>query len=113
MAYFLLLIVLASGGAAWAVWSVMKLFLGGGGEKQSCYVVLPVAGHVEDIELRVRQAVRNARRAHAALLIADFGADAETADLCRRLCRAFPTAELLDGSELEKRVISESLKSEE
>ncbi|MBQ1397066.1 MAG: hypothetical protein IIY89_01075 [Clostridia bacterium] len=89
----------------WAALSVARIVLRPGGRGRGAFVVLPVAGHVEDVELRVRRLVRGVRSLRGAvILLTDFGADAETADICRRLCREFGNVEMIDGREMVKRV---------
>ena len=74
------------------------------GAERSC-IVLPVSGHEEDIELRVRSLVSRTRRLRgAAIILADFGADSETAEIARRLCREFGTVECLSPEELAERL---------
>ncbi len=63
-------------------------------------VVLPVSGHVEDIELRVRAAVFHRRRTGTEIYIADFGADAETAEIAHRLCLELDAVEWMTAAEL-------------
>ena len=81
----------------------MIFFCSDSGEQNRCCIVLPVSGHVEDIELQVRAAVSRRRKLrNAAIFLADFGADSETAEIGRRLCREFAMVEwmspdLLDG----------------
>lgn len=76
---------------------------GGAGE---C-IVLPVKGHMEDIEFRIRGAIVRRRRASRRLpkiYLADFGADAETAEIAKRMCGEFDVLEWVDGTELGKKL---------
>lgn len=76
---------------------------GGAGE---C-IVLPVKGHMEDIEYRIRGAIVRRRRASRRLskiYLADFGADDETAEIAKRMCGEFDILEWVDGSELTKKL---------
>ena len=89
-----------------AVVTIAKAVLPSGKTQDSAFVVLPVSGHVEDIELRVRELVRGSRGLRgAAIILADFGADGETAEICRRLCREFDTVRWIAGTALEKTII--------
>lgn len=72
--------------------------------EKNAFVVLPVSGHVEDIELRVRELVRESRGLRGtSVIIADFGADGETTEICRRLCLEFGNVEMVKGSGLYER----------
>ena len=85
----------------WAVWSVAGLFLRSDGKGEGVFIVLPVAGHTEDIEIRVRSLICGSRSLRgAAILLADFGADGETAEICRRLCEEFEKVEWIDGNDV-------------
>lgn len=71
---------------------------GGAGE----YIVLPVSGHIEDIEFRIRGATARRRRVsrHVRIYLANFGADAETTEIAKRMCREFEGLEWVEGTEL-------------
>ncbi len=80
---------------------------------EGAFLVLPVSGHVEDIELRVRMLVNAGRKLRgASIVLADFGADRETEEICRRLCREFGTVKLLDGNRLAERIKSSCRQSD-
>lgn len=66
------------------------------------YIVLPVSGHVEDIEFRIRGAAVRRRRMgrHLRIYLANFGADAETAEIAKRMCEEFEGIEWVEGCEL-------------
>lgn len=102
MKWVFLVMVLAGLFAA-AVRTVKKAVLPDDGEEE-ILVVLPVREHREDVELRVRGLVCACRRIRgASVILADFGADGETAEICRRLCEEFANVELMDGNHLEDR----------
>ena len=71
---------------------------GGAGE---C-IVLPVSGHIDDIEFCIRGAVARRQRVsrHAKIFLADFGADAETAEIARRMCGEFEGIEWVECDKL-------------
>lgn len=65
------------------------------------YIILPVKGHMEDIEFRIRGALARRRRAHISkIYLADFGADDETAEIARKMCGEFEVLEWVDSFEL-------------
>ena len=101
MKYIVCLLALAA--IVWAVYPVARLFLNPKDGREGLLVVLPLKGHVEDVELRVRGAVRLAGRVHATVLLADFRADGETREICTRLCREFDSVELIDGNAIAER----------
>ena len=83
----------------------MIIFPACGGENEC--VVLPVCGHVEDIELRVRAAASHRRRLRlgkSAIFIVNFGADGETAEIARKLCRELEMVNLVAPDELAERL---------
>lgn len=95
---FLGLVSIISGACSW-----FYNISGGAGE---C-IVLPVKGHVEDIEFRIRGAIVRRRRASRRLpriYLADFGADAETAEIAKRMCDEFDVLEWVDGAELSRKL---------
>ena len=68
---------------------------------EDAFVVLPVCDHVEDVELRVRRLVSACGRMRGlSIVIADFGADSETAEICDRLCREFGRVKIIEGSRI-------------
>ena len=86
--------------------AVCSWFYNAGGGAGEC-IVLPVKGHMEDIEFRIRGAMVRRRRASRRLskiYLADFGADDETAEIARRICGEFDVLEWVDGTELTKRL---------
>ena len=86
MKYILFALALAAVGLAFAMAAVILARPCGPG--CGAFVVLPVSGHMDDIELRIRKLVRESRGLPgAAIVIADLGADSETADICRMICR--------------------------
>lgn len=81
-------------------------FYNAGGEAGEC-IVLPVKGHMEDIEFRIRGAMVRRRRSSrhlSKIYLADLGADAETAEIARRMCGEFDVLEWVDGAELIKKL---------
>lgn len=68
-------------------------------------IVLPLSGHMESVELQVRGLVSSSRGIRGAVvLLADFGADAETAEIAQRLCRDFAVVDYVKGADLTVRV---------
>jgi hypothetical protein len=71
------------------------------------YIILPVAGHTEDIEFRIRGAMARSRmsgRRTSKIYLADFGADGETAAIAEKMCSEFEILEWADGSELAEKI---------
>ena len=64
------------------------------GRRCGAVVLLPLKGHVEDAEYRIRAAVAWARGAE--VYVADCGADRETAEIAARLCGEYPSAHWLE-----------------
>jgi hypothetical protein len=101
---WLILATVLTGLLAAGFTAMKKAALPGRGEEE-VLVVLTVRGHREDVELRVRELVCAARRIRgASIILADFGADGETAEICSRLCGEFANVELIEGAFLENRV---------
>ena len=99
--------------AVLAAFPALKAILCPSGRGEGTFIVLPVAGHVEDIELRVRRAVCAAGRLRGAVItVADFGADSETAEIIRRLCREYDALEVIDGNDLVGRLTKRSGREE-
>lgn len=71
------------------------------------YIVLPVSGHMEDIEFRIRGTAVRRRRVsrHARIYLVNFGADAETAEIAKRMCREFEGLEWVEGTELTEKIM--------
>lgn len=70
-------------------------------------IVLPVAGHMEDVEFRIREAVSRARQLGlrgAVIYVTDFGADSETAEIAERMCDEFSVTEWVSSEELADRI---------
>ncbi len=88
-----------------SVVSAICLWFYNNGNGMGEYIVLPVKGHMEDIEFRIRGAIVRRRRASRRLpqiYLADFGADSETAEIAKRLCDEFDVLKWVDGMELTK-----------
>lgn len=86
MPFFLgMLTMLGLVAAAWLLWR-----LAGWAQRPARYrlaIVLPVKGQVENLEQLMRYAAYAAREQRfGPLVIADYGMEAETRTLCRRLC---------------------------
>ncbi len=91
-------------GAAVVLWIVtaligMVLYQSGGTERE--YIVIPVKGHREDIEFVIRRAVASRQRG-TVVIVADFGTDAETASIARRLCDECERVEWVRGEAVEQ-----------
>ena len=99
MKYILFALALAAVGLAFAMAAVILARPCGPG--CGAFVVLPVSGHMDDIELRIRKLVRESRGLPgAAIVIADLGVDSETADICRMICREFEHVSMIKGEEM-------------
>ena len=90
-------------GAAATLWTVIALISTvlcptDGGER--VYTVIPVKGHREDIEFVIREAAASRKRG-GVILVADFGADRETAAIARRLCSEYNRMEWVRGEAIE------------
>lgn len=89
----------------------VKFYEGG-----ACEIILiPVFGHVEDIEFRIRGAVvrrRKSWRRAPNIIIADLGADKETAEIAKKLCCEYDGIEWVEYGALtdELRKIRQELK---
>lgn len=71
------------------------------------YLILPVKGHMEDIEFRIRGAMARRRKAGnhiSKIYLADFGADDETVEIARRMCGEFEVLEWVDSFELTENI---------
>lgn len=87
----------------WGMLMGLLLLLSGAKDCRSTCLVVPLAGHVEDVELLVRETVAAVRRTGlrgAVIYVADFGADEETAAIAQRLCEEFGVTEWVPSGEL-------------
>ena len=74
-------------------------------EPRSGILVLPLSGHCDDAEYRIRTAAAQARWAEeiaGTVLILDLGMDEETRLLAERVCAEYPAVRLEKPSGLEK-----------
>lgn len=86
-------------------WSSIKNY-------QNKIIIVPVGGHVEDIEIFVRSLINKAKGANIGLIeniiIADMGADEETALICRRLEEQYEFIYFCEGKDISEK-LSEKL----
>ncbi|MDR1565364.1 MAG: hypothetical protein LBS74_10440 [Oscillospiraceae bacterium] len=71
---------------------------------QKALTLIPVKGHVEDVELLIRSAVLRASwcsNRSMNVIALDCGTDAETADICRKLAEESPLIKFCSSEELE------------
>lgn len=71
------------------------------------YVVLPVKGHMEDIEFHIRGTVARMRKSGSCtskIYLVDFGTDDETAEIAKKMCSEFEILEWVDSFELAKNI---------
>lgn len=66
------------------------------GSEERNYIVIPVKGHREDIEFVIRGTAASRQR-DTVILVADFGADRETAAIARRLCEEYDRMKWIRG----------------
>lgn len=109
----ILLDMLLIAAAVALLWGVMRgiaaLYGGEKADGGEC-IVLPVAGHREDVEFRIREAVARVRRSGlrgAVIYVTDFGADSETAEIAARMCREFGMTEWVSRDELTQKIHAE------
>lgn len=91
----------------WGMFTGISMMFSGAKDCMGECIVLPISGHMEDVELRIREAVSQARRLGlrgAAVYVADFGADSETADICERMCSQFGVTQWVSREELANRI---------
>ena len=96
----------------WGMFTGISMMFSGAKDCRGECIVLPVSGHMEDVELRIREAVSQARRLGlrgAVVYVADFGADSETAEIAERMCGEFGVTQWVNRRELADR-IEENLK---
>ena len=99
MKYLMAAVLLLAVAGAW------NALLRAGGRETGAFVVLPLAGHMEDIEWRVRELARESRKMRGkGILLADFGADGEALEIARRLAEDFPAVELVEGRRLAEKL---------
>lgn len=78
-------------------WALFRLPVGCGfGRRCGAVVVLPLRGHMEDAEYRIRGTAAWARG--AAVYVVNCGADEETAEIAARLCEEIPSVYWVDAS---------------
>lgn len=68
-------------------------------------LVLPLGGHCDDVEYRIRSVVAQTRwteEAPGGILLLDTGMDEETRALAERICLEYPAVRLEKSAELEK-----------
>lgn len=89
-----------------AGWSLLAALFGGRGRAVEC-IVLPIDGHVEDVEWRIRNAVchrRSLRQRGMVIYVVDYGVDGETAAIAQKLCGELEMVEWIPADELTTRV---------
>lgn len=102
-----ILLIVAAIALLWGVMMGIATLFGGGKDGGGKCIVLPVAGHREDIEFRIREAVSQVQRSGlrgAVIYVTDFGADSETAEIAARMCREFGMTEWVGCEELTERI---------
>lgn len=79
---------------------------------QNKIIIVPVGGHVEDIEIFIRCLINKSRGAKFGLvesiIIADMGADEETAKICNNLENEYDFIYFCEGKEISEK-LSEKL----
>lgn len=102
-----MVLIAVTAAVIWGVVIGIRMVLNGTRDSRGVCLVVPLAGHVEDAELLIREAVAAARRAGlrgAVVYVADFGADEETAAIAQRLCEAYGVAEWVAQGELSEKI---------
>ncbi|MBP3388255.1 MAG: hypothetical protein J6K98_00105 [Clostridia bacterium] len=72
-----------------------------GGSRQAL-LLLPLSGHCEDVEFRVRSCLHTASGLRRPLLVVDTGLDPESRALAEEICRRFEGVWLCDRENLDK-----------
>lgn len=93
-----------------SIMSAIHLSFYGANDDACEYIILPVKGHMEDIEFRIRGAMARRRKVGnhiSKIYLTDFGADAETAEIAKRMCSEFEILEWVDSFELTKDISDE------
>lgn len=79
---------------------------------QNKIIIVPVGGHVDDIEIFIRSLINKAKGAKFGLveniIIADMGADEETAKICKNLENEYEFIYFCEGKEISEK-LSEKL----
>ncbi len=94
-------VILGAAATLWVVTALIGMALYQPGSDERMYIVLPVKGHREDIEFVIRGTAASRRRG-TVILVADFGADRETAAIARRLCCEYDRMEWVRGDAIEQ-----------
>lgn len=100
-------LIVTTAAIMWGVLTGIGMIFGGAKDCEGECIVLPIAGHCEDVELRIREAVSRAQRwglRGAAIYVTDFGADSETAEIAERMCREFGMTQWVSRDELSDRI---------
>lgn len=102
-----MILIVAAIALLWGVMMGIAVLFGGEKDSGGACIVLPIVGHKEDVEFRIREAVSQVRRSGlrgAVIYVADFGTDSETAEIAARMCREFSMTEWVSREELTERI---------
>ena len=76
---------------------------------QSKIRLVPIGGHVDDIEVFIRSLINRPNSSHKLgigenIIIADMGADKETIDICNKLQKQYDFIYLCEGREISEKL---------
>ncbi len=89
-------VLLGAAATLWVITALIGMALYQPDCEERTYIVIPVKGHREDIEFVIRGVVASRQRG-AVILVADFGADKETAAIAGHLCNEYERMEWVRG----------------
>ena len=76
---------------------------------QSKIIIIPIGGHVDDIEVFIRSLINRTNKSNKFneienIIIADMGADKETLDICNKLQKQYNFIYLCEGREISEKL---------
>ena len=75
---------------------------------QSQTIIVPIGGHVDDIEVFIRSLINrtnnNKYRVVENIIIADMGVDSETKEICQKLQKQYDYIYLCEGREISEKL---------